>query len=200
MARTRSARPGIWASTRRAAAASQKANGWCRAEATPWRTRSKSHRSNSSIPADIVSIRCASRFACASGSGGAASFAAPADPGALAASRCTHSAAKSAGRASSATDPSPCAHSSSRASPCLQGCFRLGQVHRNDGSVRSTVTWYGSRALPWHFPHSNDPLDPACDHTADSDNRRAAPAELPSGASSSTSSTVHRFPPMTRSW
>ncbi len=57
------------------------------------------------------------------------------------------------------------------------------------------MTWYGSRALPWHFPHSSDPLDPAWDHTADNDSRRAAPAELPSGASFSTSSTVHRVPP-----
>src|SRR5581483_10163048 len=71
-------------------------------------------------------------------------------------------------------------------------CLRLGQVQRNDGSWRSTVTWYGSRALPWHRPHSSDPLDPACDHTADSDSRRAAPAERASGARASTSSTVHR--------
>src|SRR5581483_7530754 len=108
--------------------------------------------------------------------------------------RRTQSAAKSAGRASSATDPPPSAHNSRRPSPCLQGCLRLGQVQRNDGSSRSIVTWYGSRALPWHRPPSSDPLDPACDHTADSDSRRAAAAEAASGASLSTSSTVQGVP------
>ena len=85
-------------------------------------------------------------------------------------------------------------------SECIPGLraatfLRLGQVHRNDGSWRSTVTWYASRALPWHLPHRSDPLEPACDHTAVSDSRRAAPAEPASGASFSTSSTVHRRPP-----
>jgi translation initiation factor IF-2 len=55
----------------------------------------------------------------------------PAAPAAdrWAAKRCTQSAGKPAGRASSATDPPPSAHNSSRARPCLHGYFWLGQVH-----------------------------------------------------------------------
>ncbi len=52
-----------------------------------------------------------------------------------------HSRAKSAATAASPT-ASPCStHSKRSAKPCLQGNFRLGQLHLHAGSVRSTVTW-----------------------------------------------------------
>src|SRR6476619_1642138 len=54
--------------------------------------------------------------------------------------------------ASSGTEPSD--QSSSRASTCLHGNFRLGQEHRYAGPVRSTTARYGAAALPRHSPHT----------------------------------------------
>jgi hypothetical protein len=63
--------------------------------------------------------------------------------------RCAaQSAAKSDVSSRSATTPSFAAHSNNSARPCLHGNLRLGHVHRNVGPFRSTVTLYGSRALP----------------------------------------------------
>ena len=53
---------------------------------------------------------------------------------------------------SSGTDPSD--QSSSKASTCLHGNFRLGQEHRYAGPDRSTTARYGAEALPRHSPHT----------------------------------------------
>ena len=63
-----------------------------------------------------------------------------------------HAAAKSAGSSASGT-PSA-AQSSSRPSACLQGNFRLGQLHRYAGPSRSTTVWYGREPLPRQSPQT----------------------------------------------
>jgi hypothetical protein len=61
--------------------------------------------------------------------------------------------AQSGGPASS-SGTEPCDQSSSRASTCLHGNFRLGQEHRYAGPDRSATARYGAEALPRHSPHT----------------------------------------------
>ncbi len=106
------------------------------------RTRSPSHRPKSSSPAVISASRSSSRLACAAGSSGVsarASRACDRRP-ARRARRPTPGRSRPPGRRRRPSPP-PRTHSSSSASACLHGNFRLGHEHRNAGPVRSTLTW-----------------------------------------------------------
>ena len=82
------------------------------------------------MPASILAIRLATRFACASGSTGPSSRpdARRADASARVTRWSAQAWAKSARASAESTWPS--AHNSSRASACLQGNFRLGHEQR----------------------------------------------------------------------
>jgi len=47
---------------------------------------------------------------------------------------------------------------------CLQGNFRLGQVHLYPASVSETMTRYGDAPEPWHSPQITSESEESPDH------------------------------------
>src|SRR5262249_44157142 len=80
------------------------------------------------------------------------------------------------------------------AKACLQGNFRLGQVHLYPASASFTTTRYGVAPEPWHSPHKM-PSPPARVGQEDGlSNFRAAASDDWSGASPSILSNVNGMP------
>src|SRR5262249_53193083 len=94
--------------------------------------------------------------------------------------------------ASSGTEPSD--QSSSRASTCLHGIFRLGHEQRYAGPDRSTTVRYGAAALPRLSPHTAPApaATPAAGQARPDASDRAVRCDGASGASASTRSRSQR--------
>src|SRR6185437_15220938 len=94
--------------------------------------------------------------------------------------------------ASSGTEPSD--QSSSSASTCLHGNFRLGHEHRYAGPDRSTTVRYGAAALPRHSPHtaSAPAAAPVAGQARSDASDSAVRCDGASGASASTRSRSQR--------
>jgi hypothetical protein len=132
------ASPGAWASTRRAACDSQDAVPRLRLPANPDLTRSSSQRCNSSAPSLTRSSLRAAVFACDSGSLGSFDFVVAAVSFLAARSLRPFSQEATVSGAEVLAKSDGCsAKSKKRASPCLQGNLRLGQLHLKAGSARS---------------------------------------------------------------
>src|SRR5205823_7497641 len=80
-------------------------------------------------------------------------------------------------------------------SPCLQGNFRLGQLHLNAGSPRSIEVRYGWAALPLHSPHRADSERPRLVQRRSAPSSRPALAAEGSGARARTCSGVQDIEP-----
>ena len=134
------------------------------------------------------SVRCSARRSAACGSVGAALVRGVA--AALVARAVSHSDAYALGASCSGTCPAD--HSSSNPSACLHGNFRLGHVHRNAGSDRSTTVWYGVRPDPAHDPQTAHGLAwaPVPVHGPGLESLRPAATDDASGASASTCSAL----------